>query len=60
MRQLTPEQIARILEDKRRWEQAPAPCGVPHSHPFNPCLPERDGGLLWCATCGRDQRLELT
>lgn len=65
MRKLTEEQIARIYELNRRWEQYSPPCGIPYCDIWNPCLPEEssweeDKGWLFCCTCGLKQRPELT
>lgn len=61
MRELTPEQIAEILATQRAWEEGSPPCQIPHFHPFNPCLPQReDDGKLHCCTCGLQQRKAIT
>lgn len=56
---LTPGQTERIRQAWARWRGALAPCGIPHEHPFNPCLPGEFDGRLTCLTCGLRQRLEL-
>jgi hypothetical protein len=39
-----------------QWLSRPAPCGIPHDDPYNPCLPERDRrGTMWCSMCGADE-----
>jgi hypothetical protein len=50
----------RIRDIVRRWLGAPAPCGISHEDPYNPCLPEEDHRGLWCATCGLRQRPAIT
>ena len=60
MRELTTEQLARLLNMKREWESVMPPCGIPHTDIYNPCLPERDDdGWLFCCTCGLRQRLAI-
>jgi hypothetical protein len=56
---LIPEQMEQIRADFWRWRSTQPPCGIPHDHVYNPCLPERGDFGLWCATCGLSQRLEL-
>jgi hypothetical protein len=53
------EQRERIRRAYARWRETTAPCGIPHEHPYNPCLPEEAEGRLECLTCGLRQRLEL-
>jgi len=61
---LTPAQLERIRRHSRQWEGTPAPCGIPYTDPYSPCLPEEvppeDGRGLWCVTCGLRQRLAIT
>ncbi len=53
MVRLTEAQLERMRRDQRDWQADPAPCGIPHDDPYNPCLPQREpDGLLWCAMCG--------
>jgi len=42
-----------------QWRQFPAPCGIDHDHPYNPCMPEEYDRRLLCLTCGFRQRLAL-
>lgn len=59
---LTPAQLARIRRDYFEWQSTPVPpCGIPHGHPYNPCLAERDDrGWLECVNCGQRLRPQLT
>jgi hypothetical protein len=58
---LTSEQMEQVRRDYRRWLGTVPPCGIPHEHPFNPCLPQEEGEnrRLQCLTCGLWQRLAL-
>lgn len=53
-------EMDRIREDFFRWRTTPAPCGISHVHPYNPCLAEREDGWLMCINCGLRQRFEIT
>jgi hypothetical protein len=56
VRELTDAQLAKIRQDISDWQQQPAPCGIPHDHVYNPCLPQREpDGTLWCCMCGAEQ-----
>ena len=60
MRHLTEAQLARMRQEQADWRDRPAPCGIAHDDPYNPCLPEREAdGVLWCLTCGaaRDEAM---
>jgi hypothetical protein len=49
---LTPEQMEALRAVYQRWRQFPAPCGISHDDPYNPCLPEEvEPGRLACLTC---------
>lgn len=59
MRQLSVAQLVRIRQDYARWRTTPAPCGISHEDPFNPCLPQEEEGRMSCLTCGERQQLQL-
>lgn len=56
MNAVNPGERIRAGEMIQRWLAIPAPCGMPHEDPYNPCLPESDDGWLFCCTCGLRQR----
>ena len=56
---MRPDQLAEIHRVFWQWRQFPAPCGIDHDHPYNPCMPEEYDRRLLCLTCGFRQRLAL-
>jgi hypothetical protein len=53
---LAPEILERMRRNHQEWEEHPAPCGISHDDPYNPCLVERDARGLLCVTCGLRQK----
>jgi hypothetical protein len=53
--------VQQVRADFTRWDESPAPCGIPIADPYNPCLPENDDPRpLLCLTCGLRQRRAIT
>lgn len=58
---LTWSQRRQIAAAYIRWDESPAPCGIPRADPYWPCLPENDDPRpLLCLTCGQRQRRAIT
>lgn len=57
---LAPEILEEMRQNHAEWELKPAPCGISHDDPYNPCMPEKAAQRkLQCMTCGlRQERLD--